>query len=70
MAPDFDTYISETANLAKNNPLNRRSIKKDAKRARKAARRAGRNKGGGMEVDEEQSSLAFTFMATPEGVVV
>ena len=62
--------IDETANLASHNPLNRRSLKKDAKRARKAARRAGMKAGGGMEIDEETSSLAFTFMASPEGVVV
>lgn len=67
--------IDETAHpaLASKNPLNRRTLKKDAKRAKKAARKAHagarRNGEGGMEVDEEASSLAFTFLASPEGVV-
>ena len=57
---------------AVSNPLNRRVLKKEGKKARKAARRAHRIGGvgagaGGMDVDDE-SGLAFTFMAGAEGV--
>ena len=59
---------------ATSNPLNRRVLKKEGKKARKAARRAHRMGGagagagaGGMDVDDE-SGLAFTFMAGAEGV--
>jgi nuclear GTP-binding protein len=53
--------------MGKSNPLNRRVLKREAKRARRAGR--VRNKagdeggviGGGMEIDDE--GLAFTFIA-------
>ncbi|KAM6499506.1 P-loop containing nucleoside triphosphate hydrolase protein [Amanita muscaria] len=47
--------------MAKSNPLNRRALKKEAKRLRKAHRTKTSGGGGGMDVDEE--SLEFTFMA-------
>ncbi|KAF8876800.1 hypothetical protein CPB84DRAFT_382967 [Gymnopilus junonius] len=49
--------------MGRSNPLNRRSLKKEAKRVRKAHRvRTAQNApGGSMEVDDE--GLQFTFMA-------
>ena len=49
--------------MGKSNPLSRRALKKDAKRARKAHRTDARTApaGGGMDVDDE--SLEFSFMA-------
>ena len=52
--------------MGKSNPLNRRVLKREAKRARRAGRVRGktggeRELGGGMEIDDE--GLAFTFVA-------
>ena len=52
--------------MGKSNPLNRRSLKKDAKRQRKMAKlqsraEAGDGGAGGMQIDQED--LQFTFMA-------
>lgn len=49
--------------MSKSNPLNRRVLKREAKRARRAARATGKTGevGGGMEIDDE--GLAFTFIA-------
>ena len=48
--------------MGKSNPLGRKTLKRDAKRARKAHRIRTTNAGGsGMEVDDE--GLQFTFMA-------
>ncbi|KAF8151643.1 hypothetical protein B0H34DRAFT_728416 [Crassisporium funariophilum] len=50
--------------MDRSNPLSRKALKKDAKRARKAHRvkvQASPGGGGGMEVDDE--GLQFTFMA-------
>ncbi|EJD00552.1 uncharacterized protein FOMMEDRAFT_159288 [Fomitiporia mediterranea MF3/22] len=73
--PDTST---STNDIASQNPLGRRTLKKDAKRARKAARRSARlsannnrNRAGGeggMEVDDE-TGLEFTFMVNSGGVV-
>lgn len=70
-APTYDTadHVRATAGLAGQNPLNRRNVKKEAKRARKMGRKAGRAGGNGMEVDDESGGLEFTFMAGPDGVV-
>jgi len=50
--------------MGKSNPLGRKALKRDAKKARKAGRVRGQHTPGatGMEVDEE-SGLQFTFMA-------
>ncbi|OCB89599.1 hypothetical protein A7U60_g3197 [Sanghuangporus baumii] len=67
---------SNTPGLSSNNPLSRRTLKRDAKRARKAARRAHRRGptsggGGGMEIDDEGGhALEFTFMADVHNGVV
>ncbi|KAH8113135.1 P-loop containing nucleoside triphosphate hydrolase protein [Phellopilus nigrolimitatus] len=75
-APTYDTIAHEraTAGLAGHNPLGRKALKRDAKRARKVERKAGRGPrgaGGGMEVDDESAvgGLAFTFMANVDGVI-
>ncbi|KAI5123026.1 hypothetical protein M0805_007647 [Coniferiporia weirii] len=73
-APSYDTAAHERGvkNLAAHNSLGRQSLRRDAKRARKAERRAARVAGGGsgvMEVDDD-SGLAFTFMAGVDGVAV
>lgn len=69
--PTYDTsaHVRKTAGIAGHNPLSRRALKQDAKRSRKAARKAARAKAGGMEVDDEEGGLAFTFMAGIDGVV-
>ena len=60
--PEHDAPIL-AASLAKSNPMNRKVLKKEAKRVRRA------NRSGGMEVDGmEDGGLEFTFMATTEGV--
>ena len=69
--PTYDTSTHErnTVGLAGHNPLGRRALKQDAKRARKAARKAARAKAGGMEVDDEAGGLAFTFMVGADGTI-
>lgn len=64
--PEYDAPI-HAASLAKSNPMSRKVLKKEAKRARRANRGVV---GGGMEIDEdgEEAGLQFTFMATTEGV--
>lgn len=49
--------------MGKSNPLNRRVLKREAKKARRAGRVRGKTGegGGGMEIDDE--GLAFTFVA-------
>lgn len=57
-----DTHVLHQ--MGQSNPLGRKTLKKDAKRARKAHRIRTTNAGGsgaGMEVDDE--GLQFTFMA-------
>lgn len=63
--PSYDAPPEEHVlkRMARSNPLSRRVLKQEAKRARKAARiRSG---GGveGMEIDDEGGGLEFTFMA-------
>ncbi|TFK38498.1 P-loop containing nucleoside triphosphate hydrolase protein [Crucibulum laeve] len=57
-APPEDNVLRR---MERSNPLSRKSLKKDAKRARKAHRVKTAAVGGGMEVDDE--GLQFTFMA-------
>ena len=54
-----------TKQMERSNPLSRKVLKQDAKRARKAWRAKHASTGGasGMEVDSED--LAFTFIAQP-----
>lgn len=52
--------------MGRSNPLNRRVLKREAKRARRAGRARGKTGAegegaGGMEIDDE--GLAFTFIA-------
>lgn len=47
--------------MERSNPLSRRVLKKEAKRARKAQRVRTESVAGGMEVDADE--LEFTFMA-------
>lgn len=61
-APDHHVL----AQMGKSNPLSRKALKKDAKKARKAHRARTQAhthaaSGGGMEVDDD--GLQFTFMA-------
>ena len=62
VVPAYDAPVS-VAHLGAQNPLNRRALKKAAKKARRAARpRVGAEGGeGGMTVDDE--GLGETFMA-------
>ncbi|KAF9484542.1 hypothetical protein BDN70DRAFT_903568 [Pholiota conissans] len=60
-APPDSNVLSQ---MGKSNPLSRKALKKDAKRARKAHRmhdHAHTSGGGGMEVDDD--GMQFTFMA-------
>ncbi|TDL23440.1 hypothetical protein BD410DRAFT_787277 [Rickenella mellea] len=70
--PSYDVagHVRATVGMANQNPLNRRALKKNAKRSRKAERKAGRTAGGGMDIDDEAGGLAFTFMAGSDGVIV
>lgn len=66
--PEYDAPIL-AASLAKSNPMNRKVLKKEAKKVRRANRGAVAAGSGGMEVDGmEHGGLEFTFMATTEGV--
>ncbi|KAK2464983.1 hypothetical protein APHAL10511_003059 [Amanita phalloides] len=58
--PSYDTPPDQHVlqQMARSNPLNRRALKKEAKRARKTHR--VQTSGAGMEIDE---GLQFTFMA-------
>ncbi|OBZ73354.1 Guanine nucleotide-binding protein-like 3 [Grifola frondosa] len=62
--PDYNAPIEEHArrSMARSNPLSRRVLKSEAKKARRAATRAmNLRKRSGMEVDDE-GGLASTFM--------
>ncbi|TFK64433.1 P-loop containing nucleoside triphosphate hydrolase protein, partial [Pluteus cervinus] len=65
--PGYNDPLDEhiTKQMERSNPLNRKVLKKDAKRARKAwrAKHASTNSASGMEIDGED--LSFTFMAQP-----
>jgi len=61
--PAYDAPLgdNELAQMGKSNPLGRKNLKKDAKRARKAHRVKADPSHGGMEVDDD--GLEFSFMA-------
>jgi len=65
--PDYDAPIN-AASISRSNPMSRKVLKKEAKKARRAATRAHKASGGGMDVDCEEGALQFTFMATTESV--
>jgi len=70
--PSYDAPMEEhvRARTAGGNPLSRKVLKQEAKRARKDARRAAKAAGGGMEVDDALGEgLQFTFMVGEGGVV-
>lgn len=61
--PEYDAPVNAHA-IARGNPMNRRMLKKDAKKARRAANKAAlaeHSRSGGMDIDKED--LEFTFMA-------
>lgn len=65
--PAYDAPVEEHARraMASANPLGRRVLKREAKKARRAATRAlGRPLGGGMDVDDV--GLGATFMDAEE----
>jgi len=67
-----DGAVEESATAARNGPLSRRVLKREAKRARRAAGKAARERssGTGMDVDAEGGGgLEFTFMAGVEGIL-
>ncbi|KAF9466816.1 hypothetical protein BDZ94DRAFT_1250845 [Collybia nuda] len=61
--PSYDAPPDEHVlnRMERSNPLSRKVLKKEAKRARKARRIKTESGGGGMDVDED--GLQFTFMA-------
>jgi nuclear GTP-binding protein len=65
--PEYDEQPDKhvLGQMGKSNPLNRKALKKDAKRQRKMAKMQSRaeaaNGGGGMQIDGDD--LQFTFMA-------
>jgi nuclear GTP-binding protein len=66
--PDYHAPIEENvlAHMERSNPLSRKNLKKELKRARKAHRAkllAERSVGGGEEMDIDHDQLQFTFMA-------
>jgi len=65
--PEYDAPI-DAASISRSNPMSRKILKKEAKKARRVATRAHKASGGGMDVDGEEGALQFTFMATTEGV--
>ncbi|KII90402.1 hypothetical protein PLICRDRAFT_38926 [Plicaturopsis crispa FD-325 SS-3] len=66
--PAYDAPVEEHARrtMARSNPLSRKVLKKEAKRARRDATKLLRSEGSGMEVDDGLS-LEFTFMADTQG---
>ena len=69
--PEGKSGNTNASAMAGDNPLNRRVLKRDAKKARKAERKRAKVRAAGMEVDAEpgEEGLAFTFMANVDGVV-
>jgi nuclear GTP-binding protein len=68
--PAYDPPIDATS-ISRNNPMSRKVLKKEAKKARRDATRAHKASGGvgwGMDVDGDEGALQFTFIATTEGV--
>ncbi|GLB42893.1 putative 50S ribosome-binding GTPase [Lyophyllum shimeji] len=65
--PAYDAPLDDhvLGRMDRGNPLSRRNLKKEAKRARKAHRQKGQTGAGVMEVDDE--GLQFTFMASASG---
>lgn len=65
--PAYDAPIN-AASISRSNPMSRKVLKKEAKKARREATRAQRAATGDMDVDGDSGALQFTFMATTEGV--
>lgn len=68
--PAYDAPV-DAASISRCNPMSRKVLKKEAKKARREATRAHRALAGvgrGMDVDGDEGALQFTFMATTEGV--
>ena len=65
--PAYDAPI-DAVSISRSNPMSRKVLKKEAKKARRAATRAHKALGGGMDIDGDEGALQFTFMATTEGV--
>lgn len=64
--PDYHAPVEENVRqtMAHANPLSRKVLKREAKKARRAAGKAerSRNQGSGMDIDDD-ANLAFTFMS-------
>src|SRR5882762_1438066 len=65
--PAYDAPI-DAVSISRRNPMSRKMLKKEAKKARRAATRAHKSLGGGMDIDGDEGALQFTFMATTEHV--
>lgn len=65
--PTYDAPI-DAASISRSNPMSRKVLKKEAKKARREATRAHRVATGNMDVDGDSAALQFTFMANTEGV--
>lgn len=65
--PAYDAPI-DAVSISRSNPMSRKVLKKEAKKARREAIRAQRVTTGDMDVDGDSAALQFTFMATTEGV--
>src|SRR6266478_6133818 len=61
--PAYDAPIN-AASISRSNPMSRKVLKKEAKKARREATRAQRVATGDMDVDCDSGALQFTFMAT------
>ncbi|KAJ2932150.1 hypothetical protein H1R20_g4942, partial [Candolleomyces eurysporus] len=66
--PDYDSKPDGhvLARMERSNPLSRKALKQDAKRARRLMKMKAKAEmmgGGGMQVDENAEELQFTFMA-------
>lgn len=64
--PDYNAPVEENVrqSMASANPLSRKVLKREAKKARRATGRAGKlqKQGTGMDVDDD-GGLGFTFMS-------
>ena len=62
--PAYDAPVEEHARraMASANPLGRRVLKREAKKARRAANRALGKRSSGMDIDDVEGGLGATFM--------
>ena len=62
--PDYNAPVEENVRqtMAGANPLSRKVLKREAKKARRAAGKAVKKQSSGMDIDDD-GGLAFTFMS-------